>query len=178
MSCISTENLNQAPTLQAWCKCSREGTRGFYLYWLKSQLQRWASHSRGNSTSQVNRIVVLSHMAFFSVFAYCCTHCCFVISIWRMKKTEVQIIYEKDFVLLLMFCIVFFSHQALIRLLSSFAVISPPPDKFLRRPPFNTKGGRLTYGTFYWLCCFLVWSSIPYALSSPPLCCGRHIAWP
>lgn len=63
-------------------------------------------------------------------------------------------------------------HQALIRLISSFAVISPPPDTFLRRPRFNAQGGWLTYGTFYWLCCLLLCSSIPYALSSPPIFCS------
>lgn len=58
------------------------------------------------------------------------------------------------------FFIVFFFHQALIRLLSSFSVISPPPDKYQRRPPSNTQGGRPTYGTFYWLCCFLLLRTI------------------
>lgn len=54
------------------------------------------------------------------------------------------------------FVVVDVFHQALIRLLSSSSVISLPPDKCLKRPQLNTHGGRLTYGTFYWLCSLLL----------------------
>lgn len=96
------------------------------------------------------------------------------------QMNEMQISWNKGFVLLTIysFDLVFF-HQALIRLLSSFTVISPPPENFCRRPLFNAQDSRLTYGTFYWLCCFLLCSSIPYVPSSPPiLFCGLHIVWP
>lgn len=88
----------------------------------------------------------------------------------KMKSTLDHL--KKVLVFLTMFCIFFSFIRLLSRPLSSFALISPPPDKFHRRPPFNTQGARLTYGTFYWLCCFLLCSSIPYALSSPPILCS------
>jgi len=115
---------------------------GVHLHWINNQ----CGPPPTCGGQPVNTVIVLCHM-----FSRLCWSLVIVICLYTKYQWNEMHHLEKR----TMFWIIFvFFHQALISLLRSFAVISPPLDKFPRRPPFNAQDGCLTYGTFYWLSCF------------------------